>query len=67
MRPRHPVKELERLLREAELRGWRAEGGRNYFRLRCPCGNHQRWVLVTPSDPDYEWRAWGWLRQTGCW
>lgn len=67
MRPSHPVKELEMLLREAELRGWRAEKVTKHFRLRCRCGHHQRWVHVMPSDPEYEWRARGWLKQTGCW
>jgi hypothetical protein len=43
-RPKHPVKELEAGLKEAEeLQGWRVDGGgRTYFRLRCPCGKHMR-------------------------
>ena len=67
-RPRHPVKELETVLKEAEEQGWRVDGGGNtYFRLRCPCGKHMRWVHLTPSGTNYVRDLLGWLRRTGCW
>jgi hypothetical protein len=68
-RPKHPVKELEAGLKEAEeLQGWRVDGGgRTYFRLRCPCGKHMRWVHLTPSGGSYLRDLLGWLRRTGCW
>jgi len=35
-RPTHPRKEWERLLREAEDRGWRVDKGAGYFKCKCP-------------------------------
>jgi hypothetical protein len=43
-RPKHPNKELEALLKYAEDHEWRADKPTAYFRLRCPCGMHQRRV-----------------------
>jgi len=66
-RPRHQDKELEAVLEEAEERGWRVDKGKGYFRLRCPCGNHMRWVHLTPSGGNYVRDLLGWLRRSGCW
>jgi hypothetical protein len=69
-RPRHPVKELEVVLREAESRGWRVEKRQkgNYFKLLCPCPEkHMRWVHLTPSGSNYETDLRHWLRRCGCW
>lgn len=66
-RPKHPVKELEALLREAESKGWSVDKGKGYFRLRCPCGKHQTWVHLTPSNPHYEQEKRKKLQGTGCW
>ena len=66
-RPRHPNKDLEALLREAEAKGWRATKPRKYFKVFCGCGQHQRTVHITPSDNDYERNLRGWLKRTGCW
>lgn len=66
-RPRHPGKELEALLRHAEAHGWRADKPSAYFRLRCPCGSHQRRVHLTPSDPNYVLNARKWLERQPCW
>jgi hypothetical protein len=52
-RPRHPIKELEALLREVERRGWHVDKTGTYFKLRCPCRKHMRWVHLTPSGADY--------------
>lgn len=52
-RPRHQDKDIENVLRSAEQQGWRVKKGRTYFRLRCPCGRHQKWVHVTPSGSNY--------------
>ena len=65
-RPRHKVKELEALLKEAEGKGWRVDKTL-YFRLRCPCGKHQTWVHLTPSNPRYEQERRRFLEDTGCW
>lgn len=66
-RPRHPNKDLERLLKDCEQRGWTVAKGKKYYEARCPCGLHRRTVKVTPSDPNYERNARGWLKRTGCW
>ncbi len=66
-RPKHQVKELEDLLKEAEDKGWTVTRRKRYFSMRCPCGKHQRGVHLTPSDPNYERNARGWLKRTGCW
>lgn len=66
-RPRHPNKNLEALLKEAERRVWGVLKGGRYFKIRCPCGEHQRTVHITPSDPNYERNLRGWLKRTGCW
>lgn len=53
-RPRHPVPDLERLLCDAEVRGWRVERGKKYFKAYCPCPLKCReTVHLTPSDPRY--------------
>lgn len=66
-RPRHSIKELEGVLTEAEGKGWDVTKGRKYYRMRCPCGNHQKTVHLSPSDPNYKRNLVGWLKRTGCW
>jgi hypothetical protein len=68
-RPRHPVKELESVLQEAEARGWRVtKKPKGYFKLWCPCeAKHRKTVHLTPSDPNYERNLRAWLRRQPCW
>lgn len=67
-RPRHPRKELEALLKEAEARGWRVTKGRKYYTIWCPCpGKHRETVHLTPSDPNYGRNLRAHLRLTTCW
>lgn len=67
-RPRHPRKELEVVLEEAEDRGWRVEKGKRYYKMWCPCpGKHKKTVKVTPSDPNYKRNLMGELRRATCW
>ena len=67
-RPRHPVKDLERVLRDAEARSWRVERGNGYYKMWCPCpGKHKKTVKLTPSDPRYQRNLRGWLRRETCW
>lgn len=66
-RPRHPRKDLEALLREAEGNGWRVTKGK-YYIMWCPCAlKHKRTVHLTPSDPGYVRNLLGWLRRETCW
>lgn len=68
-RPRHPVKELEAVLNEAENNNWRVTKGKaGYFKLWCPCpGKHRKTVHLTPSDPRYERNLRAWLNRLPCW
>lgn len=70
-RPRHPRKDLERVLRDAETQpggAWRVERGKGYYKMWCPCpGKHKKTVTLTPSDPNYEKNLRGWLRRSTCW
>ncbi|MHB1713088.1 MAG: hypothetical protein ACYCV7_17150, partial [Acidimicrobiales bacterium] len=53
-RRRHPKKELEEILAEAEARGWRVESRTGYFKLKCSCDEkHYKTVHYSPSDPNY--------------
>lgn len=36
-RPKHPRKELEAVLKEAEGKGWRVVKGSKYFKMYRPC------------------------------
>jgi len=68
-RPKHPIKELEALLKEATKQGWRVEGGGNrYFKIKCPCPDkHMRMVHLSPSNPNYLRNTENWLTKRTCW
>jgi hypothetical protein len=69
-RPRHPVKELEAVLREAEEKKpkWRVTKRKRYFTLWCPCAaKHKKTVHLSPSDPNYETRLRSYLKSRTCW
>jgi len=49
-RPKHPRKELEAILVVIEDEGaWRVDKPGKYYRCRCPCGQHSKYVHLTPS------------------
>jgi hypothetical protein len=68
-RLRHPVKELEAVLREAESKDWRVTKAKTgYFKRWCPCpAKHRKTVHLTPSDPTYERHLRAWLNRLPCW
>ncbi|PTA42328.1 hypothetical protein C8054_31320 [Micromonospora sp. RP3T] len=68
-RPKHRVKELEDVLREAERKNWRVDGGGNrYFKLYCPCPEkHWKTVKCTPSGANYLKDLVGQLKRATCW
>jgi hypothetical protein len=67
-RPKHPIKELEAILKAAEERGWRVKKGKGYYKMLCPCPRkHLKTVHLSPSDPNYERNLIGWLRRLACW
>jgi hypothetical protein len=66
-RPKHPIKELEAVLKAAEAQGW--DVAKNvYYKMKCPCpGKHLKTVHNTPSDPNYLRNLIGQLKRTTCW
>jgi len=67
-RPKHPDKDLEAVIREAEKKGWRTEKGSAYFKMYCPCDKkHKKTVHLTPSDPNYRRNLIGQLKRSTCW
>jgi len=68
-RPKHPRKELEALLKEAEAQDWRVvKGGDQQFKLYCPCPDrHIATVRATPSGSRYERNKRRVLRRDTCW
>lgn len=66
-RPRHPLKDLESLLRLVEEHGWTVLRGTGYYRCRCPCGEHQRSVHLTPSNSNYARNTRAWFERQNCW
>jgi hypothetical protein len=65
---RHPRKDLEEVLATFAAAGWRVDDPPKYYRVRCPraCGQHQRWIHLTPSDPNYGSHALHWLYRQPC-
>lgn len=51
-RPR-AKKEIEEFLRRLEAQGWTVTRGKKYYMARCPCGDHQKTVHLSPSNPYY--------------
>lgn len=67
-RPRHPIKELEAVLRAGEAQGWRVTKGSAYYRMFCPCPDkHYKWVHLTPSSSRYLLKLKGYLKTATCW
>lgn len=68
VRPRHPKKELETILKMAEAQGWVVEKAKKYFKMKCPCeGLHAKTVHLTPSNPLYLKNLLGYLKRATCW
>lgn len=63
---RHPKKHLEALLGEFHEAGWTIEDPPTYYRVFCPCGNHKRWIHLTPSGTNYAKNALRWLYRQEC-
>ena len=63
---RHPKKELQALLGEFNDAGWKIIDPPKYYKVRCPCGDHQRTVHLSPSNPNYVKDVLGWLYRQPC-
>lgn len=67
-RRRHPDRDIETELREAEAHGWIVLPGRTYWKAKCPCGNHAKWSIhLTPSDRNSVKNLRAWFRRQPCW
>ncbi|GAA4855589.1 hypothetical protein [Saccharopolyspora cebuensis] len=63
---KHPRKDMEKVLEIFHQNGWRVEDPPKYYRVKCPCGDHQRSIHLTPSNPKYGEQALGWLYRQVC-
>jgi len=48
--------EREDVYRVADELDWDIDdnpNSRGYFKMKCPCGDHMRWLHKTPSNPNY--------------
>lgn len=67
-RPRHPDKELEAIIQDLELRNWRVERGRKYYKAKCPCVKlHMKTIHLTPSGRMYSTNLRKWFERQSCW
>jgi hypothetical protein len=67
VRPKHPNKELEKLIRDLEEADWKVTKGRKYYRAKCPCGGHQASIKLTPSNPNWTQEKRRHLERDTCW
>jgi len=63
---KHPKKDLEAVLAEFDAAGWKVDDPPTYYRVRCPCGKHMRWIHLTPSGARYGKNALHWLYRQPC-
>lgn len=63
---RHQSKDIEKVLDEYHAAGWRIEDPPKYYTVKCPCGDHQRTVHLTPSGPNYAKNLRAWLHRQPC-
>ncbi|AZI58881.1 hypothetical protein EH165_12765 [Nakamurella antarctica] len=63
---KHQKKELELLLQKFDDAGWTIEDPLKYYSVKCPCGDHRRWIHLTPSGNNYAKDALGWLERQPC-
>lgn len=68
VRPKHPTKEYEAILRAAEAQGWTVVRGAKYFKLKCPCEDRDmKMMAITPSNPRYLLNFVKKLARDTCW
>jgi hypothetical protein len=54
------------LLQAFDEAGWAIDNPPKYYRVRCPCGAHMRWIHLTPSGTNYARNALKWLERQPC-
>lgn len=69
MPPKHPDKEIRKVLDEATEQGWRVKppNGR-YWSIWCPCEDkHKSTIKISPSNPHYVRQLRNKLSRETCW
>lgn len=66
-RARHPTKEIEKVMADAELHGWVFGLGSKYWKGKCACGQHMKTVKSTPSGGNYTINLARWFQRQPCW
>lgn len=64
---RHPKKDLQKVLELLHHHGYKIADPPKYYSVRCPCGEHQRQVHLTPSNPNYGKDVLRWAQRWSCW
>ncbi|SCX03196.1 hypothetical protein SAMN05216534_0092 [Candidatus Aquiluna sp. UB-MaderosW2red] len=64
--PKHPNKDLEKLMRELDLANWIVVKRKKYYRAECPCGQHAKMIHMTPSSAYYVNQLRQFLRNRTC-
>jgi hypothetical protein len=64
---KHIKKDLELVLALLDRHGYKILNPPKYYTVRCPCGQHQRQVHLTPSNPNYGKEVIKWARKLNCW
>lgn len=64
---KHSKPDLEDLLTAFHEAGWEIiDPRRKYYKVRCPCGAHQRTVHLSPSNPRYAKDSLAFLKRQTC-
>jgi hypothetical protein len=59
--------DIDDAVAEVLAHGWTEHTGKGYRKFRCPCGQHQKTIKHTPSNPYYVKNLMAWFRRQPCW
>lgn len=60
-------KDIKDLIEVVLQHGWTEHTRNNYYKFRCPCGQHKKTIKRSPSDPNYCKNTLMWFRRQPCW
>ena len=63
---KHRREDIEAVLEAFDAAGWRVQNPPTFYRVLCPCGDHQRSIHLTPSGTNYGRNALMWLYRQPC-
>ena len=64
---KYPKEEGQHVLETFHAHGWKITGPSTHYSARCPCGDHQTQVHLTPSNPRYWRNKLAWAERQPCW